>query len=167
MANGLRYLGQGGFFLVLALALGFFSNRPSYTHFPTDLAQIKLSIAHGAKSKAPCRQLTPEEMDALAPNMRRQTVCERERLPVAIELTLNGDLLYQAKLPPSGVAGDGPSRVYQRFAVAPGRHELVARLRDTDRDEGYDYEKRAEIELAAQQSLAIDFRAETGGFIFR
>ena len=167
MANGFRYLAQGAFYVALAVVLAYFSNRPSYTHLPPDLAQIKLSVAHGAKSKNPCRQLTPEELDALAPNMRRQTVCERERLPVVIELTLNGDLLYQASLPPTGIAGDGPSRAYQRFAVPPGRHELVARLRDTDRDEGYDYEKRAEIDLAAQQNLAIDFRAETGGFIFR
>ena len=33
--------------------------------------------------------------------------------------------------------------------------------------EGFDYERRAEVELAPRQNLAIDFRAETGGFIFR
>ena len=72
-----------------------------------------------------------------------------------------------AVLPPTGFAGSGPSRAYQRFAVPPGRHELTARLRDTDRAEGFDYERMAVVELAPAQSLAIDFRAEMGGFIFR
>ena len=84
-----------------------------------------------------------------------------------MELLLDGEPLYQAVLPPTGLAGDGPSRAYQRFAVPPGRHELSARLRDTDRAEGFDYERTAMVELAPAQSLAIDFRSEMGGFIFR
>jgi hypothetical protein len=93
--------------------------------------------------------------------------CARERLPITVELLLDGEPLYQAVLPPTGLAGDGPSRAYQRFAVPPGRHELSARLRDSDRGEGFDYERTAVVELAPAQSLAIDFRAEMGGFVFR
>jgi hypothetical protein len=38
-------------------------------------------------------------------------------------------------------------------------------LRDTARTASYDYELDRQIELQPQQSLAIDFRAESGGFI--
>lgn len=130
------------------------------------MAMIKLGFAHGADRVEPCRQRTPEELQALPPNMRRPQECARERMPVVIEIHLDGELLYRDSLPPTGLAKDGPSRVYQRFAVPPGRHELVARLRDSRREEGFDYEKRAVVDLAPQQSLAIDFRPETGGFIF-
>ncbi|HEX6114506.1 MAG TPA: hypothetical protein VFZ10_19590 [Geminicoccaceae bacterium] len=166
MAKPLRYLGQGAVYLLLALGIGYFSDRPTHTHFPPDMALIKLSFAHGAR-KEDCRRRTAEELAKLPPNMRRPMVCARERLPVAVELLLDGEPLYDAVLPPTGLAGDGPSRAYQRFAVPPGRHELSARLRDTDRAEGFDFERTAVVELAPAQSLAIDFRAEMGGFIFR
>ena len=166
MARLLHYGGQAAAYLLLALAIGYFSNRPAYTHFPPDRALIKLSFAHGAK-KEECRRRTPEELARLAPNMRRPMACSRERLPVTVELLLDGAPLYQAVLPPTGLAGDGPSRAYQRFAVPSGRHELSTRLRDSDRPEGFDYERTAVVELAPGQSLAIDFRPEMGGFVFR
>jgi hypothetical protein len=166
MAKPLGYIGQGAVYLLLALGIGYFSDRPAHTHFPPNLALIKLSFAHGAQ-KEDCRRRTDEELAKLPPNMRRPMVCARERLPITVELLLDGEPLYQAVLPPTGLAGDGPSRAYQRFAVAPGRHELSARLRDTDRAEGFDFERTAVVELAPAQSLAIDFRAEMGGFVFR
>ena len=57
-------------------------------------------------------------------------------------------------------------REHQRFAVQPGRHVLTARLRDSEREQGYDYEREQEIELVPRQNFVIDFRAETGGFVF-
>ena len=166
MAKPLGYLGQAAVYLLLALGIGYFSDRPAHTHFPPDMALIKLSFAHGAR-KEDCRRRTDEELAKLPPNMRRPMVCARERLPVGVELLLDGEPLYQAVLPPTGLAGDGPSRAYQRFPVPPGRHELTARLRDTDRAEGFDYERTVVVDLAPAQSLAIDFRGEMGGFIFR
>lgn len=166
MAKALRYVGQGAVYLLLALGIGYFSDRPAHTHFPPDMALIKLSFAHGAQ-KEECRRRTEEELAALPPNMRRPMVCSRERLPVEVELLLDGEPLYRAVLPPTGLAGDGPSRTYQRFAVPPGRHELAARLRDTGRVEGFDYERTAVVELGPSESLVIDFRAEMGGFILR
>lgn len=167
MASVLRYLGQGLVYGVLALGIGFCSQNPDLTRFPPDMALIKLSFAHGAERVEPCRQRTPEELRELPPNMRRARECPRERLPVVVELRLDGALLYRDSLPPTGLAKDGPSRVYQRFTVTPGRHEVVARLRDSRRGEGFDYEERVEVDLAPQESLAIDFRPETGGFILR
>jgi hypothetical protein len=166
MAKPLAYVGQGAVYLLLALGVAYFSDRPAYTHFPADMALLKLSFAHGAQ-KGECRRRTADELAKLAPNMRRPTACSRERLPVTVELLLDGKPVYHAVLPPSGLAGDGPSRVYQRFAVPAGRHALIARLRDSDRPDGFDYERTATIDLAPAQSLAIDFRSEMGGFVFR
>ena len=163
----LRWSGQAVAYGVLALLIGTFSDGPAHTYFPADMAQIKASFSHGAQRKEECRRLTPEEIAALPPNMRRPLACARERLPVVLELRLDEQLLYRGELPPSGIARDGPARVYESFAVPPGRHELLVRLRDSDRGEGFDYERRQVVELAPRQSLAIEFRAETGGFIFR
>ena len=167
MADLGRYLGQAAIYLVFALVIGYLADSPAYRHFPDDQALIKLSFSHGASPKVPCRELTPAELEALPPNMRRATRCERERLPVLVELDLDGEPLYRASVTPSGLAKDGPSRVYQRFAVPAGEHALSARLRDTDRADGFDYEREIMLDLAPGQSLALDFRAETGGFLIR
>jgi hypothetical protein len=165
MTRAMRYLGQGVVYVALALLLGYFANSPSYTHFPPDKALIKLSLVHSADHISECRRLTAEEIAALPENMRRPLDCPRQRLPVIIELELDGVMIFDGSLAPTGLAGDGPSKVYERFPVDPGRHNLVARLRDSRRTEGFDYEHTADVDLAPGQNLVIDFRAETGGFI--
>jgi len=167
MAEALRYVGQAAVYGLIALALGYFSDSPAYTHFPPDRALVKLSLVHAGAPAGECRRRTADELAELAPNMRKALDCPRGRLPLLVELSLDGALLYRESLPPTGLSGDGPSRTYQRFTVAPGRHVLAARLRDSARTDGYDYEREAEVELAPRQSLAIDFQAETGGFVFR
>lgn len=167
MAKPLRYLGQVAVYAVLALVIGWFSDRPAYTHFPPGQALIKLALVHGGQPITPCRQLSREELAQLPPNMRRPQECPRERLPLLIEVLLDGEPLYRASLTPTGLAKDGPSRAYQRFAVPTGRHEITARLRDSHREAGFDYELTETVELAPAQNLAIDFRPETGGFILR
>ena len=81
--------------------------------------------------------------------------CPRGRPPVATELAIDGRTLFAASLPPGGLSGDGQSQVYKRFTVPAGEHEIVARLRDTPRDQGFDYERTATITLASGQSLAV------------
>jgi hypothetical protein len=97
--------------------------------------------------------------------MRKQVDCPRERLPVWIEILVDGRSIYRASLPPTGLSGDGPSRIYTRFNVASGPRHLQLRLRDSARTEGFDYELDRVIDLKPQQNLAVDFRPELGGFI--
>ncbi len=163
----IRYLAQGAVYAVVAALLGYFSAAPAYQHFPKDKAMIKLAFAHGGSRKGGCRRRTREELAKLPPNMRRPMDCPRRRVPVYVELELDGAPLYRASLPPTGLSGDGPSRVYERFTVSPGRHRLVMRLRDSERDRGFDYERVAEIELRPGQNLAVDFRADAGGFVLK
>jgi hypothetical protein len=166
MSRIAAYLGQFVVYAVIAVILGIFANGPAYLRFPEDKAQIVLSFSHGAQRKGGCRRLTANEIAALPANMRRTEVCPRERLAVLVELRLDDQVLFAALLPPSGLAGDGRSQVYRRFEVAPGRHRLVARLRDSDREEGFDYKRDAIIELVPGQNLVVDFRSEMGGFLF-
>ena len=101
------------------------------------------------------------------PKERRPHDCARERIPALIQIIVDGRTLYEAQLEPTGIARDGPMRVYRRFAVSPGRHEIVARLRDSKRAEGFDYERAAIVDLKPLQNLAVDFKADAGGFTFR
>jgi hypothetical protein len=128
---------------------------------------IKLSFTHSSKRQAECRTRTAEELAKLPPNMRKPIVCPRTRGPVYVELDLNGQKLYAASLPPSGLWGDGPSRVYRRFVVPAGHHTLAVRMRDTPRSEGFDHAKSVAIILAPEDNFVVDFGAEASGFVFR
>lgn len=161
-----RLFGQFLVYGLIAAGIGYLSNQPLYYQFPDDKAQIKLSFAHGAARKEPCRRLSSEEIAKLPPSQRRPNTCSRERLPVIIQLLLDGKIIYDDVLEPTGIARDGPSRIYSKFQVAPGRHVVVARLKDTHRGEGFDYEKTVSIDLTPLQNLAIDFKADQGGFLF-
>jgi hypothetical protein len=167
MADAARYGLQALFYLAFAVVVGWFASRPVYEQFPAGQAQIKLSFAHGAERREACRRLTPKEIASLPPNERRPNDCARERLPIQVELTLDDAVIYEAALQPTGLAGDGPARTYEKFIVPPGRHVVTARLRDSDRTEGFDYERTVDVELVPQQSLAIDFKADAGGFVLR
>jgi hypothetical protein len=166
MANIFQYIGQAIAYALFALVVGYFATQPAYTYLEPDKAQIKLSFGHAGQHLTECRRLTQEELNQLAPNMRRPLDCPRGRLPVLIELELDGELLYSEELPPSGLAGDGVSTAYKKFAVDPGRHQLVARLRDSSRSEGFDYEEASEITLSPHQNFVIDFHPSRGGFLF-
>ncbi|MFO1350599.1 MAG: hypothetical protein U1F68_07950 [Gammaproteobacteria bacterium] len=124
-----------------------------------------MSFSHAGKPIRECKRLAPEEIAKLPPNMRIALDCPRERLPLQVELELDGRALYRAAHPPTGLWKDGPAKVYQRFTVAPGRHSLVARLRDGNR-EGFDFERETRIELKPGQNFVIDFHVEAGGFVF-
>lgn len=167
MRKVLALAGQAATFAAFGLLVGWFSASPSYTYVDPASAVIRLSFDHAAARVSECRPLTPEEIAKLAPNMRHSLDCPRGRVPLLVELELDGTLLYRAAVPPSGLAGDGPATVYERFIVAPGPHDMTARLRDSRRTEGFDYESSARVELAASRNFVIDFRAETGGFIFK
>ena len=167
MLKPLPLAAQAISYALFALFLAYFSVNPAYTYIDPGSAVIKMSFNHAGARTSECRQLTPEEIAELAPNMRRPLDCPRGRVPLLVELEMDGALLYRAELAASGFAADGPATVYERFVVPPGRHELTARLRDSRRTEGFDYERRAQLELAVQQNFVVDFRAETGGFIFK
>jgi hypothetical protein len=166
----MSYLRIAGQFIVIAalfVAVAAFSDWPVYRQIPHGSAVVMLSFVHGADRKADCRRLTPEEIQKLPPNMRRVQECPRGRRPVYVELDLAGKTVFQASLPPTGIAGDGPSKVYERFVVPAGSYDIAVRMRDTARTDGFDHDRRATVALAADQLFVIDFRTESGEFVFR
>jgi len=166
MAKLLSICGQVLIYGLIALVLGYFSTRPAYDRFPEDKAQLIISLSHVGQRKEPCRKLTQEEIQAIAANMRRSEVCGRERLPLFVEVLIGEEVIYSAVLPPSGLSRDGVSRAYERLIVPVGYHKLTARLNDSARVDGFDYEQHAKIELAQGENYVIDFRSEMGGFLF-
>lgn len=148
--------------LAVGAATAVLSSRPAWQSIPEEAGLVRLSFTHSGGRV--CRDRTPEELAALPPNMRSAQVCERRRAPVHVEMDVNGAPVVDAELPPTGLAGSGPSRVYERLVLPAGRHEFALRLRDDPAVEGFTHQTRREVALAPGQNIAIDFNSATGEF---
>jgi hypothetical protein len=166
LRSALRMVGQLVVIAALFAGVATLADWPAYRQTPPDTGIVVLTFVHGA-ARGECRRRTPEELAKMPLNMRRVEDCPRGRQPVYVELDVDGRNLYRASLPPAGIAGDGPSRVYQRFVLPAGSHDLAVRMRDTPRTDGFDHARAERVGLAADQMLVIDFRAERGEFVFR
>ena len=158
----MRYLRLAGQFVVIAglfAAVATFADRPAYRQFPSGSAIVILTFVHGADRKADCRRLSPQEIEKLPPNMRRVQDCPRRRRPIYVELDLGERTTFRESLQPTGIAGDGPSRIYQRFVVPAGQYNVAVRMRDTPRAEGFDHAREGTVTLVPDQTFVIDFRS--------
>jgi hypothetical protein len=162
-----RIAGQVAVFTAVLALVSMLSDWPRYGQIPPRSAVVKLSFTHVADRVSACRERTAEELAKLPPNMRSPLECSRKRGAVYVELDVDGQTIYRASLPPSGLSGDGPSRVYEKFVVPAGPHTVAVRMRDTSRSQGFDHVKSGEIVIASDQNFVIDFRRETAGFVFR
>ena|SRR5215472_13857101 len=166
MMNPIRAAGQLGVIGALFAAVALLSNRPVYRQTPPGTGIVMLTFVHGADRRADCRRRSAEELAKLPLNMRRTEECPRERRPVYVELDVDGRTIYHASLRPTGIAGDGPSRVYERFVLPAGQYDIAVRMRDSARADGFDHQRGERVALAADQMFVIDFRAENGEFVF-
>lgn len=167
MPDAMKYVGQAVFYGLIALVIGYFSASPLFHQFPGGMSQIKLSFRHGGNRLEDCRKLTPEEIAKLPEKEKRPNTCSRERIPIAVKLVVDGQPLYDEVLRPTGLSGDGPAETYRKFIVPAGSHKVEAFLRDSKRQDGYDYSNTFELDLQPLQSVAIDFMADQGGFLVR
>jgi len=167
MAKPMQYIAQGLFYFLFIGVIGYFSASPVYTHLPPDETLIKLSFSHAGQHKGMCRERTPEEIAKLPPYQRKvTTVCPRERSNVVVELEMDGKQLYHVILKPVGLSHSGNSNIYRRIPVKAGVHTLKARLKDNEGDE-FNYVREETVNLVAGRIMVIDFKAATGGFIFK
>jgi hypothetical protein len=150
-----------------AAIIGYLSIAPAYQYADAELAVIKLSLSHAADRVEECVKLTPQEINERATKGEPINECERERLPLAVELDVDGATVLSLAAIPSGLWKDGPASVYERLAIDAGAHTITARLRDSARETGWDYEYSEEVNLSPGRYFTITFRAENGGFEFR
>ena len=167
MTEALRWVLRAGLYALFFAGIALLSVWPRYDYAPADKAEIKLSLSHAAERVEPCVRLTPQQIADLPPNMRRTEDCERQRLPLTIELDVDDVTVLSMDAAPSGVWEDGPASVYERFTIAAGPHRVAVRMRDSARTDGWDYAFEDDVDLQPGRYFTITFKAETGGFRFR
>jgi hypothetical protein len=147
--------------LFMAL-IGYFASAPSVRILAEDEAVITIAFAHAGQLREPCRRLSQQELNELAPNMRKLEDCPRERSPVRIEVRLDGEPFYRASLPPPGLFGDGGVDVFHSAKVPAGTHQLSLKMNDSVRIEGFNYSLERAVRVDPAQILLVSFQLERG-----
>lgn len=154
-------------YAVFAGVIGVLSAWPRYELLSGDRAMISLTFSHAAERIGVCQQLSQEDLNKLAPNMRKPADCPRERHPVHIVLRSGNDTLHSETLLPSGIWSDGKANIYRRLEVPSGKHELVVGMNDSGGGDKLDYSTSVTVDLAPGRNLVIQFNDETQQFIIR
>ena len=121
----------------VALAtLGALSRAP-YREPDAEDAVLRLSWRVRGIRVRECRTLTPDELDALPPHMRRPEVCEGRIAPYRLRVRVDGRVLTDTLVHAAGAREDRPLYVFREFRVMPGVHRVDLRfVREAGQGEG-------------------------------
>lgn len=151
-------------YTVFMAIVWYFSFSPPYRQLAEDDAVVTLAFGHAAKRVAECSVLSQEELNKLAPNMRKPMDCPRERSPVTIELRLDGELVAREVLESPGLYQDQSIDVYRNIRVPRGEHRLAVWMNDDVNVEGPTFRFEQVVSLQPAQRLVISFDAKQNGF---
>lgn len=153
----MKYVGQSLFYAAFAAIVGLLSIWPSYHILGSQEALVSVTFSHAGERVGECRTLTQEELNKLAPNMRKPNDCPRERHPVYIELRTNEQLVFAQTLAPSGLWNDGKSNIYQRTKVDAGNYLIFIGMNDSGSKDSFDYELSRNLTINPGHNVVIRF----------
>lgn len=122
-----------------------------YSFYSPDDSALKVAFKHTGKRKVDCdenalikregeryrRQL--KESKQVKMNIAGLANCPRERFPVILEITLDGEKILDKAYSPTGLKKDMASYVYEEFIIKPGGHKFVAKLFDSGHKDAPDF----------------------------
>ena len=161
------WLAQGAIYALFLFVIALFSAFPTYTYLGAGEAQIKLNLSHPGQRVEACVKRTKKELAELAPNMRAQMKCSRERSVIRLEFEMDGQQIFKGEAVPAGLRRDGASSFYEKFFVSAGEHELTVRMNDGDPSQEFTHTLTQTVTLKATQNLIVGFNENEHGFYFR
>jgi hypothetical protein len=158
MADIKRYLGQTVLFALFFIPLTWITHQPTHRHLGEGLAELKIAVRHAGTIIGECSAVAAGKYTPLPGNKQRPQICPRERSPLKLELLMDGETLYRATVPASGLHNDGVASIYRRFTVPAGSHHLQLRMNDDAAVEGYAWELERKVDLRPTQVMVASFK---------
>ncbi len=160
-----RLLGGGLVTVAVVVGTAVLSAWPDWQSLPEGSTVLRVSFQYSGERD--CRTRTEEELAALPRNMRLAEECSRRRNPIGVAIMIDGRPLYDETVKPSGLAGSGPSRLYERFVLPAGDHGIHVSLRADGNSDEITHEAEFALSLAPGASAAIDFDSTAEEFVLR
>ncbi len=154
-------------YVAFAVMVGWLSVWPRFQLIDEGNAMISLSFSYAGQRIRECRKLTQEELNQLPPNMRKPQDCPRERLPIRVVLSSNGDTLYEDIKRPTGLWKDGSANVYKRLTVAGRSQKLFIGMNESGQSPEFDFSLEQEVDLAPGEHLVVEFDDIQKSFVFK
>ncbi len=158
----IRYLLQTFNYTLFMSMIWYFATAPSFRVLDDNQAVITMAFSHAGELREACRRLSQEELNKLAPNMRKIEDCPRERSPITIEMKLDGELLYDETLQPPGLFGDGGIDVYFNRKIPAGEHQFEIKMDDSVRKEGFNHHFEQTVFIEPLHILLVEFDSDEG-----
>ena len=166
-ATALRYLLQAFNYALFMGLVWYFASAPAVKLIAADEAKLTIAFSHAGQLREPCRMLTQEELNKLAPNMRKIDDCPRERSPVSIEARLDDKPIYRQSLAAPGLFGDGGVDVFYSAKIPAGEHHLSLKMNDSVRVDGFNHQFDQAVKVEPGQILLLGFNNKQGFVIHR
>jgi len=152
------------FVLILSASILYLSERPIYPFYNKGMSLIKFTFKYSGKHRTEQRELTDKETEDMLRHMRRtnspfpkmRMVGKRGRLPVYVEVELDDKMILAKTYYPAGLKNDIPAFAYEEIPVAPGTHYIKVRVRDSKREDGFDYTFEKKIEAQPGRVTVVD-----------
>ncbi len=160
MDKAVHYLAQALLYALFFVPLAYITHLPTYHHMDEDMAVLKVAIRHPGEIIGECTSVVAGEGHGMRPAAMQQVteICPRERSPLQLELILDGETLYRATVPATGLHSDGISSMYQQFTVPAGSHHLQMRMNDDVAVDGYTWKFAQDIQLQPAQVMVASFK---------
>lgn len=159
MHKAMRYLGQAVLYALFFVPLAYFSKAPNYSNLAEGMAVLKVAVRHPGAVVGECTSAVGSGHGMRPATMTQSIeVCPRERSPLKLKLTLDGEVLYDAIVPASGLHSDGISSMYHRFEIPAGSHHIQIQMNDDVKVAGYTWQLEQDISLQSAQVMVASFK---------
>ena len=168
--NGMRpgrLLLQALNYTIFMAMVWYFSIAPPYRQIEDEQAVVTLAFGHAAKRVSECVQRSTEEMKDLAPNMRLGMDCPRERSPLKLELSIDGEPAVAVELVAPGLYNDQGVDVYRETTVTAGQHVLKVVMNDDVNVSGPTHTLEQTVDIGPAQRLVVSFDNTNEKFTIR
>jgi ferredoxin/coenzyme F420-reducing hydrogenase delta subunit len=125
-------------------------------------SELVVSLKHPGHVSEQCRTLSEEEKLALPVHMRRDEICERQRLPVRLRVRVDGEVVRQMTIEPAGLWGDMSSVAFERFPVATGARHVEVAIGDTADPEEWGHAEERTLEFREDARRVVLFDRASG-----
>ena len=130
----------------------------SHVHYQPPLAEgSELLISFRHPGLAECRPPTPEELAERPPHMQPDKICSRERLPVRLQVSVDGVVRVEQSYAPGGVFSDGNSGAVESLRLPEGSHHVAVAIGETSDANDWKFSEARTLEFDSKSRRVVLF----------
>jgi ferredoxin len=128
----------------------------------TEGSELVVTFKHPGQVSENCRELSEEEIARRPVHMRQEKICDRDRAPVRMRVSIDGGTVVESSFPPKGIWGDGNSVAVERIPVEPGEHRVRVAIGDSLDAEEWSFTDEQTLTFTDSERRVVSFDRVVG-----